>query len=183
MGSTVADVILDAATTEFARTGLAGARMARIARQARVSTASLHYHFTSKRHLYDAVVERAAETLRTEIARLAGNSRSDPAGVAVIADIGARHPTVARLLMHDLLLMGARRGGRRSLREALREGAAALHTWPMFRLLDTTERDIVMIEVTVAAWLLAGAVSGRSDRDPLMTIPCAADPAHAPGTA
>ncbi len=182
MRSTIADVILDAATTEFARTGLAGARMARVARQARVSTASLHYHFTTKRHLYGAVLARAAETLRTEIARVSGDSRSDPAGVAVIADIGARHPTVARLLMHELLLIGARRGGPRSLREALREGAVALHTWPMFRLQGTTERNIVMIEVTIAAWLLAGAVSGRSDRDPAMTIPYAADPAHVPGT-
>jgi AcrR family transcriptional regulator len=164
MESTVAECILYAATVEFARTGLAGARMARIARQAGVSTASLHYHFKTKRGLYDAVLERAAKTLRAEIAGVAGESRSGRDWLEVLADIGARHPTVARLLMHDLLLTGARRRGRPSLRDALRETATTLHASPFFRLHGTTERAIVMIEVIIAAWLLAGAVSGRAGR-------------------
>lgn len=163
MESTIADVILEAATIEFARTGLAGARMARIARQARVSTATLHYHFTSKRHLYDAALERAAETLRAQLAAVAGECRSSRASLDIIADIGARYPAVARLLIHDLLSAGRSRGSCRPLRETLRETAVGLKASPIFQRHGATERDIVMIELTIAGWLLAGAVDGRRE--------------------
>ncbi len=43
--------ILEAARAEFARHGLAGARVERIARKAKVNKAMLYYHFQSKENL------------------------------------------------------------------------------------------------------------------------------------
>ena len=48
--------ILDAARTEFARCGLAGARVDRIAVAASVNKAMIYYHFHSKENLYETVV-------------------------------------------------------------------------------------------------------------------------------
>jgi TetR/AcrR family transcriptional regulator len=49
--------ILRAAERNFARFGLAGATLARIAHDAGMSTAALHYHYRDKATLYQAVLE------------------------------------------------------------------------------------------------------------------------------
>lgn len=58
------DRILEAATAEFARVGLGGARVERIAAQAGVNVAMLYYYFRSKDDLFLAVLERAYATIR-----------------------------------------------------------------------------------------------------------------------
>lgn len=50
--------ILEAATEEFAKYGLAGARTAAIATQSQVTKAMLCYYFTNKETLYRAVLQR-----------------------------------------------------------------------------------------------------------------------------
>lgn len=50
--------ILEAATEEFAKYGLAGARTAAIATQSQVTKALLCYYFTNKETLYRAVLQR-----------------------------------------------------------------------------------------------------------------------------
>ena len=56
--------ILAAAAKEFADSGLAGARVDRIAVQAGVNVRMLYYYFSSKDDLFLAVLERAYEVLR-----------------------------------------------------------------------------------------------------------------------
>jgi AcrR family transcriptional regulator len=56
--------ILDAAATEFARSGLGGARVERIAAQAGANVRMLYYYFGSKDELFLAVLERAYATIR-----------------------------------------------------------------------------------------------------------------------
>lgn len=51
--------ILQAATTEFAAHGLAGARVDRIATRAQANKQRVYAYFTSKEQLFDAVVEHA----------------------------------------------------------------------------------------------------------------------------
>jgi AcrR family transcriptional regulator len=51
------DRILESAGQEFARLGLAGARVDLIARRAGVNKAMIYYHFRSKEKLYQAVIE------------------------------------------------------------------------------------------------------------------------------
>jgi AcrR family transcriptional regulator len=56
--------ILDAARDEFARYGIDGARVDRIARAARANKRMLYYHVGNKGALYLAVLERAYEHIR-----------------------------------------------------------------------------------------------------------------------
>lgn len=56
--------ILTAAAAEFARSGLGGARVERIAAQAGVNVRMLYYYFGSKDALFLAVLERAYATIR-----------------------------------------------------------------------------------------------------------------------
>lgn len=51
--------ILDAARTVFERDGFNGARMQKIADEAGISKASLHYHFRSKQNLFDRIFDDA----------------------------------------------------------------------------------------------------------------------------
>jgi len=58
--------ILDAATHEFARHGLDGARVDHIAARAKTNKRMLYYYFGSKDDLFLAVLERAYEHIRVE---------------------------------------------------------------------------------------------------------------------
>jgi AcrR family transcriptional regulator len=58
--------ILDAATAEFARHGLGGARVDRIAERAKTNKRMLYYYFGGKEALFLAVLERAYEHIRNE---------------------------------------------------------------------------------------------------------------------
>jgi TetR/AcrR family transcriptional regulator len=51
------DRILDAAADEFARYGLAGARVDRMAARAGVNKAMIYYHFSSKEALYQSIID------------------------------------------------------------------------------------------------------------------------------
>ena len=58
--------ILEAATQEFARHGLGGARVDRIAERAKTNKRMLYYYFGGKEDLFLAVLERAYEHIRGE---------------------------------------------------------------------------------------------------------------------
>jgi AcrR family transcriptional regulator len=62
--------ILAAATHEFARYGLGGARVDRIALRAKANKRMLYYYFGSKEDLFLAVLERAYENIRAEEQKL-----------------------------------------------------------------------------------------------------------------
>jgi AcrR family transcriptional regulator len=57
--------ILAAAGREFARFGLAGARVDRIAAQAGINKAMLYYYFRSKENLYQAVINQQLSKIRS----------------------------------------------------------------------------------------------------------------------
>lgn len=54
---TTRERILEAAADEFARHGLAGARVDRMARRAGVNKAMIYYHFSSKEALYQSIID------------------------------------------------------------------------------------------------------------------------------
>jgi AcrR family transcriptional regulator len=56
--------ILDAATAEFARHGLGGARVDRLAQRAGANKRMLYYYFGSKEALFLAVLEAAYQRIR-----------------------------------------------------------------------------------------------------------------------
>ena len=72
--------IYDAATKVFAQKGFDGARVDRIAAEAKVNKQLLYHHFGSKDGLFTAVLERAYQSIRTQEAALELDSlRADKA--------------------------------------------------------------------------------------------------------
>ncbi|WP_194820202.1 TetR family transcriptional regulator [Nocardia sp. XZ_19_385] len=65
--------ILEAARAEFARYGLAGARIDRIAEEAKANKRSIYVHFGPKEQLFDLVVERALTDLSAAVPFSAGD--------------------------------------------------------------------------------------------------------------
>ena len=94
-GST-SDRIVAAATAEFARYGIAGARVERIAKTARTSKERVYAYFRSKEALYRHVAAR-------ELAAVAEATHMVPADLPAYAgrvhDYFTRHPERQRLMM------------------------------------------------------------------------------------
>jgi AcrR family transcriptional regulator len=101
--------ILTEATAEFARHGLAGARVDTIAARTRTSKRMIYYHFGSKEGLYAAVLDHAYRSIRgpsDDDAQLAAlpplQALARFAGTAF--DIHVEHPEFVRLVMYENLL-------------------------------------------------------------------------------
>jgi AcrR family transcriptional regulator len=86
--------LLDAATEEFAASGIAGARVDRIADAARSNKAQIYHYFGSKDGLFDAVFDRIVEATVSE-------TPIDPTDLPEYAgrlfDRYERHPEIQRL--------------------------------------------------------------------------------------
>ncbi|MER7681427.1 TetR family transcriptional regulator [Streptomyces sp. NPDC096934] len=89
------DRIVVAATAEFARHGIAGARIERIAKAARTSKERLYAHFRSKEELYATVAAREM-TLVAEATRL--DPTDLPGYAGRIHDYFTAHPERFRLM-------------------------------------------------------------------------------------
>lgn len=89
------DRIITAATAEFARHGIAGARIERIAKSARTSKERLYAYFRSKEELYATVAAR-------ELTAIAEATRMDPTDLPGYAgrihDYFTAHPDRFRLM-------------------------------------------------------------------------------------
>lgn len=89
------DRIVEAATAEFARYGIAGARIARIAESARTSKERVYAHFRSKAELYRHVADRELAA----VAAATGLDASDlPAYAGRVHDYFLAHPAARRLM-------------------------------------------------------------------------------------
>lgn len=92
--------ILDAATTEFAGHGLAGARVDRLAHRAGANKQLIYAYFGSKEGLFDA-------TLELHIGRLLDAVPFDaddlPGYAVAMLDFGVAHPELLRLLRWHML--------------------------------------------------------------------------------
>jgi AcrR family transcriptional regulator len=93
--------ILDAAEHAFAEHGYAGTSTREIARRARVPFGALHYHWGSKKQLWEAVFRRLADRTRDTIIRnfTPGRTLGEVLDNLVDAflDFFAEHRTVVRL--------------------------------------------------------------------------------------
>ena len=102
--------ILSAALDEFARHGLAGARMDRIAEQADVNKRLIYYYFTSKDDLFLAVLENAYLNIREAEKRLHLRDLSPPQAIRRLTeftwDYYIAHPEFMTLLNSENLHQG-----------------------------------------------------------------------------
>jgi len=95
--------LVDAATAEFAQYGLAGARVDRIAANARANKAQIYHYFGSKDRLFDAVWEN----LVTQIVAAAPLDVDDLPGFAArLSDTYAARPELIRLITWQRLERG-----------------------------------------------------------------------------
>ena len=132
--------ILHAATREFARHGLGGARVDRIAASAGANKRMLYYYFGDKDALFQAVLEHSYESIRTAEQALNLLDVDPVEGVARLVAFTWRyyiaHPEFLTLLNSENLHKGRhlRRSGRVQamhsplvalLRDVLRRGARA----------------------------------------------------------
>ncbi len=97
--------ILEVAYAEFAEKGLAGARIDEIAEKTATSKRMIYYHFGGKEGLYEAVLERAYDRIRTQ--EQAAHFEELPPDQALRAIIGHNfdyhfeHPEFVRLVMNE----------------------------------------------------------------------------------
>jgi AcrR family transcriptional regulator len=87
--------ILDAATAEFARFGLAGARVDRIAERAEANKQLIYAYYGSKEKLFDAVLEANVAFLLDTVPF---NPHNLPGYAGELFDFAVAHPELARLV-------------------------------------------------------------------------------------
>lgn len=87
--------ILDAAAAEFARVGIAGARMDRIIAAAEANKAQLYAYFGSKEGLFEAVI---ADRVDTSADSVPFDADDLPGWAVRLYDRNLRHPELARLI-------------------------------------------------------------------------------------
>ncbi|MCT9072681.1 TetR family transcriptional regulator [Cupriavidus gilardii] len=99
--------IMDAATEEFAKGGLAGARVDQIARRAETNERMLYYYYGSKEGLFLAVLERQYAQFRAAEERLQIGDEDPVAAVRTLArfvwDWYYQHPEFIRLVNSENL--------------------------------------------------------------------------------
>lgn len=100
------DRILDAALHEFAARGFAGARVDRIADDARLNKAMLYYHVGSKTDLYRAALGRVLGHLVARLEAVAAGPGSGPdkldAFIETFVTVGLAEPAIAPLMLREV---------------------------------------------------------------------------------
>ncbi len=109
--------ILDTARDEFAKLGLDGARVDRIAERAGVNKAMLYYHFKSKENLYQAVIEQHFEAVGRFVER-AITEEADPEKFILKLSAFYNTLTLDRPTLFPIILREMAHGGER-IRAAL----------------------------------------------------------------
>ena len=108
------DALLDAAGRLFAEHGATGIPLSRIAREAGVTPAMIHYYFGSREGLYDAMLERTFQQVMEHVAAATGRVREESGSGAgglgdvldVVVDAFAAEPWIPLLVVREVLSEG-----------------------------------------------------------------------------
>ncbi len=99
--------ILDTAEELFSDNGYAATSIRRIADDAGVNPALVHYYFGNKRALLQKVMERVLEPLGQAIAAMNDRPEASPDIIAgLLLSMTSEHPNIPRLLTREVLLPG-----------------------------------------------------------------------------
>lgn len=99
--------LLDAAEILFAEHGYAATPLRRIADQAGVNPALVHYYFGSKLGLLRAVLDRALEPMARALAEMPGGQFPGVAAIArLMFTMASQHPALPRLIVREVMLSG-----------------------------------------------------------------------------
>ncbi|MGI9315999.1 MAG: TetR family transcriptional regulator C-terminal domain-containing protein [bacterium] len=134
VGSLKKEHILSAAEAEFEKFGFNGARMQRIADTAGVPKANIHYYFSNKQALYDAVLSRVIEIWNQALAPI--DATDDPATVLenyvrMKVEFTRLYPTSTRIFAIELLNGGQHLSGQlmKETRNWTRARAKEIQSW------------------------------------------------------
>lgn len=162
-------MILTAALAEFARYGLAGARVDRIARRARVNKAMIYYHFASKEALHQAVIKEhfsaVVEALRQTAPSSAGLEGLLHSFSEVYASALSSRPEFLRIVLRELAEPKAKTADKIAdlilnsglideIREAFRQGAEQGRLRPV----DTRQAFVSFVLMNIGYFFLAPVV-------------------------
>lgn len=141
------DKLLAAARDEFVAHGFRGAAIRRIASQAGVTAAVVHYYFGDKQGLYLAVMENAARPLLAGLAALSEKAGHEPHTLEQVFSLYARtisaHPEMPVLMLRDVLSEEA------PMREAFIENFATRGSALLRQMIDAAkERGEVRKDVS-----------------------------------
>ncbi len=99
--------ILDTAEELFSTHGYSATPVRRIAEQAGVNPALVHYYFGNKKLLLQNVMERALKPLGQAIAAMKDDPETSPDTIAqLLLSMAASHPNIPRLMTREVLLPG-----------------------------------------------------------------------------
>lgn len=115
--------LLEAALTEFAAHGAAGARVDRIATRAKCSAGLVYTYFGGKDALFDAVFDTVAERALAETPMIADDL---PGYAGRLFDHHARHPEAARLSAWYRLERADTGRGSQAIADSAKEKVAAI---------------------------------------------------------
>jgi AcrR family transcriptional regulator len=161
------ELILTAATTEFARHGYAGARIDRIADAAGANKRLIYVYFGDKDRLYAAVLDRQLERLVTNVPFVADDL---PGFAAARFDYVLAHPEVGRLAAWRTFepTADATENEIQSYQERVAAVAAAQRAGSVDDAIPAVDLFALVLRIT-QAWLSAPpalrAVTGDPDSD------------------
>lgn len=114
-GQQTRDILLKAALKLFSQHGFAGVSTAAIAAEAGVAKGAITHHFTNKRKLYSAVLERVSDGLRCSIEGAFKKELAKEQAISHLIDgvlaWGHNFPEQVRVLAYDLLELPQRDKG------------------------------------------------------------------------
>lgn len=146
------DRIVTAARAEFARYGIAGARITRIAKAAKTSTERLYAYFRSKEELYGFIAER-------ELAAVSEATRLDPTNLPEYAgrvhDYFLQHPDRYRLVSWGRLELAGDTADDPAMRETIRRKTEQIRKAQEAGQLDPSWEPIdilVFLNQIASAW-------------------------------
>lgn len=110
--------LFDAAAKVFSRVGYAEASAEAIAREAGMSKATFYQHFDNKEEAMAALVQAAAEVVRTRFSDAAKDAAEDPlaqlrAAIRAFFDVLVEHPHETRTLLVEIVGAGPKAVERR----------------------------------------------------------------------
>ncbi|MHA6159422.1 TetR/AcrR family transcriptional regulator [Pseudomonas sichuanensis] len=164
-------LILEAASEEFAQHGFAAARVDAIASRAGLPRANVFYYFRKKQQLYTAVLDLVMEPLLLASRSLAPEDHPEhalPRYFKAKAEVARQHPHATRVWLKEMLHGGQRLPGERSeaLRHSARQNLACLAQWMERGLIARTapEHLLLFLWSTPLASFRFGEAPGSSAR-------------------
>lgn len=170
-------LILDAASEEFALHGFNASRVDDIATRAGLPRANVFYYFRTKHTLYAAVLDTVMEPLLRASQALTPDANPEqalPRYLKAKASVARRHPHAARVWLRELLHGAHHLSSQRTedMRHSARQSLACLSAWMDRGLIARTAPEHLLLflwSAPLAAFRFAAFAGGAHKLTPAST--------------